>query len=102
NQLLRGHIGAYKYAKIRVRHGRSEEHTSELQSLTNLVCRLLLEKKISPRERAWVRCSPTASAMPKRAPGGSSTRRVYASFFFFYCSATPGTLPSSPPQPFSS
>src|SRR5437016_10027112 len=24
---------------------RSEEHTSELQSLTNLVCRLLLEKK---------------------------------------------------------
>mgnify|MGYP002525710381 CR=1 FL=1 len=25
--------------------GRSEEHTSELQSRTNLVCRLLLEKK---------------------------------------------------------
>src|SRR5258706_10866940 len=28
-----------------VRRRRSEEHTSELQSLTNLVCRLLLEKK---------------------------------------------------------
>src|SRR5258706_3890859 len=28
-----------------VRERRSEEHTSELQSLTNLVCRLLLEKK---------------------------------------------------------
>src|SRR5258706_6141894 len=27
------------------RRRRSEEHTSELQSLTNLVCRLLLEKK---------------------------------------------------------
>src|SRR5258706_5849262 len=27
---------------------RSEEHTSELQSLTNLVCRLLLEKKKEP------------------------------------------------------
>src|SRR5262249_61593756 len=27
------------------RKNRSEEHTSELQSLTNLVCRLLLEKK---------------------------------------------------------
>src|SRR5215213_10759246 len=27
------------------RAARSEEHTSELQSLTNLVCRLLLEKK---------------------------------------------------------
>src|SRR5258706_6668476 len=27
---------------------RSEEHTSELQSLTNLECRLLLEKKKTP------------------------------------------------------
>src|SRR2546427_9367512 len=27
------------------RHLRSEEHTSELQSQSNLVCRLLLEKK---------------------------------------------------------
>src|SRR2546430_4323811 len=27
---------------------RSEEHTSELQSQSNLVCRLLLEKKNSP------------------------------------------------------
>src|SRR5438093_12809117 len=30
---------------------RSEEHTSELQSLTNLVCRLLLEKKKKSEER---------------------------------------------------
>src|SRR5437899_12590426 len=29
----------------RGRRGRSEEHTSELQSLRHLVCRLLLEKK---------------------------------------------------------
>src|SRR5437016_5150322 len=29
---------------------RSEEHTSELQSLTNLVCRLLLEKKKTPEQ----------------------------------------------------
>src|ERR1019366_10827268 len=29
----------------RIGYNRSEEHTSELQSLTNLVCRLLLEKK---------------------------------------------------------
>src|SRR5256885_12130334 len=29
----------------RRRRGRSEEHTSELQSPCNLVCRLLLEKK---------------------------------------------------------
>src|SRR5438046_5634388 len=31
--------------KIERERARSEEHTSELQSLTNLVCRLLLEKK---------------------------------------------------------
>ena len=33
------------YAKERGKDGRSEEHTSELQSRRNLVCRLLLEKK---------------------------------------------------------
>src|SRR2546430_9140268 len=32
-------------AVLRGRDGRSEEHTSELQSQSNLVCRLLLEKK---------------------------------------------------------
>src|SRR2546427_8945065 len=31
---------------------RSEEHTSELQSQSNLVCRLLLEKKKSPCRRS--------------------------------------------------
>src|SRR5688572_31201392 len=30
--------------------GRSEEHTSELQSQSNLVCRLLLEKKKKKKE----------------------------------------------------
>src|SRR2546427_5121356 len=30
--------------------GRSEEHTSELQSQSNLVCRLLLEKKKKKRK----------------------------------------------------
>src|SRR5690554_7950158 len=33
--------------------GRSEEHTSELQSRPHLVCRLLLEKKKDLRERDW-------------------------------------------------
>src|SRR5438046_7484785 len=32
---------------------RSEEHTSELQSLTNLVCRLLLEKKKGDRQSPY-------------------------------------------------
>src|SRR5256885_4944142 len=35
--------------------GRSEEHTSELQSPCNIVCRLLLEKK-KKRPRAHTRC----------------------------------------------
>src|SRR5262249_57210752 len=36
----------WKYA-VAPGEARSEEHTSELQSLTNLVCRLLLEKQKS-------------------------------------------------------
>src|SRR5258706_599810 len=38
-------------AALRRAPERSEEHTSELQSLTNLVCRLLLEKKSRPQPR---------------------------------------------------
>src|SRR5438270_9952956 len=36
-------------AKLLKFHDRSEEHTSELQSQSNLVCRLLLEKKKEAR-----------------------------------------------------
>src|SRR5262249_60413742 len=36
---------AWSDGSLRPVRFRSEEHTSELQSLTNLVCRLLLEKK---------------------------------------------------------
>src|SRR5256885_6312470 len=46
-QVLRAHSGRKRAAREVVdRHlDRSEEHTSELQSPCNLVCRLLLEKK---------------------------------------------------------
>ena len=53
-QLLRRSDGAYVVRdkrlediaeKLNFDTPRSEEHTSELQSLVNLVCRLLLEKK---------------------------------------------------------
>src|SRR2546421_5166732 len=37
---------------------RSEEHTSELQSRSDLVCRLLLEKKKKIRTTANARCTP--------------------------------------------
>src|SRR5260370_21589850 len=56
---------------------RSEEHTSELQSHLNLVCRLLLEKKKnnmltrrSPSCRTWTRSRSTA----RRAPADPVTR----------------------------
>src|SRR2546426_3563546 len=44
---------------------RSEEHTSELQSPCNLVCRLLLEKKTAV---------PNPSSEPARAPPASPSR----------------------------
>src|SRR5438046_6956186 len=40
---------------------RSEEHTSELQSLTNLVCRLLLEKKKKKRPARTPRLRPMST-----------------------------------------
>src|SRR5688572_31124406 len=53
---------------------RSEEHTSELQSQSNLVCRLLLEKKntLPPiRYRTW---SGYARADPRRTSTRSRAR----------------------------
>src|SRR5258706_3418982 len=41
---LGGHLRRRRLHRS-IPRARSEEHTSELQSLTNLVCRLLLEKK---------------------------------------------------------
>src|SRR5437016_11435727 len=51
--LFRSHVGFEHGPTVWLKYQtvppdtRSEEHTSELQSLTNLVCRLLLEKKNS-------------------------------------------------------
>src|SRR5689334_23412523 len=45
---LRGQVGGG-------RRGRSEEHTSELQSQFHLVCRLLLEKKKEQKKRTYPR-----------------------------------------------
>src|SRR5258708_22506363 len=44
--------GAGHPRRARRRPGRSEEHTSELQSPDHLVCRLLLEKKKKKRENS--------------------------------------------------
>src|SRR5687767_4823240 len=55
---------------------RSEEHTSELQSLAYLVCRLLLEKKKYPVTRTW-----TLRTLPIQRP----CRELR---FFFHVAAT--------------
>src|SRR5256885_7989074 len=60
------HIAADKMMPVSLEL-RSEEHTSELQSPCNLVCRLLLEKKkttsthsVRIRTRSYPRCSSRA------------------------------------------
>src|SRR5258707_9686225 len=47
-----GHVGLQALGAGR---GRSEEHTSELQSRQYLVCRLLLAKKTTTRRPSWDR-----------------------------------------------
>src|SRR2546430_7727478 len=66
---------AFKATEFRRFVGRSEEHTSELQSQSNLVCRLLLEKKIHHHPfniRARTNLSPyttrRASCIPNIPP----------------------------------
>src|ERR1039458_1349422 len=57
---------------------RSEEHTSELQSLRHLVCRLLLEKKIMAALRGWgiVVSGPNAVTTWLPAPGASVSQAL--------------------------
>src|ERR1019366_7396367 len=91
---------------------RSEEHTSELQSLTNLVCRLLLENKHpvidqpqggkSGRRSLGVRRvghSP-ADALEKRKVLHAKRRRsgtLHACWFFFLMDTAPPETYSLPP-----
>src|ERR1022692_2623251 len=95
---------------------RSEEHTSELQSPCNLVCRLLLEKKKNeicsrfsnrPRKFAWS-LHPAHTAPPRHAGAGPwkpprllPPRETIGSFFFFFNDRAPTeTYPFPLPAPF--
>src|SRR5256885_3196060 len=62
-----------------VRAARSEEHTSELQSPCNLVCRLLLEKK-------------KKDCLMERLTGSKATTRHYSSSML--SASTLGWLPN--------
>src|ERR1035438_6867298 len=88
----------------RCRSCRSEEHTSELQSLRHLVCRLLLEKKKEkiyghpqgtptvPLPFSLLRAQPTVPvhASPRRParPVAKCYSRFLGLFFFFNDTAT--------------
>src|ERR1035438_4761900 len=74
---------------------RSEEHTSELQSLRHLVCRLLLEKK-EGRSGRGLTSSAWSSRRDKVAPTAHRQRRCP---FFFYGWGTHKTLPFFPTRP---
>src|SRR2546427_7978693 len=56
--------------------GRSEEHTSELQSQSNLVCRLLLEKKKQPHSP--LRTSPHLQKHSSTQVTGSSNTHTWS------------------------
>src|ERR1019366_3461301 len=90
---------------------RSEEHTSELQSLTNLVCRLLLEKK--KQDDLYFQLSPPEHYEPRNQSVKVETygpSKLYVTwvrelchtrynqilvFFFFNDTATPEIYPLS-------
>src|ERR1035441_9582051 len=94
---------------------RSEEHTSELQSLRHLVCRLLLERKKATCRRRGLRCpretSPDRAILPPRStpPGrgpsptapGLPRRPRHHLLFFLNERPTPKTppLPQARPSP---
>src|SRR5579883_2163096 len=66
--------------------GRSEEHTSELQSRENLVCRLLLEKKKihSPRDAYRAQCyNRRVRSGSERDSEAKFGRAAHKQFFFF-------------------
>src|ERR1039458_2684426 len=106
NQVIRHMLGR--------NHSRSEEHTSELQSLRHLVCRLLLEKKNHPDTKP--RPSPdrqaTPSAVSRRAlprtragesgrgaPVRSYTVADFDAAFFFFKEGGPHAVPPLLPTP---
>src|SRR3954464_12103206 len=81
---------------------RSEEHTSELQSHDNLVCRLLLETN-NERPTSSRRCSVASCCRcgwgRDRARGGETSGKLACWRFFFNLRAPPRNPHPSPAPP---
>src|ERR1035438_9692300 len=87
-------MGARSGPGVGRRSQRSEEHTSELQSLRHLVCRLLLEKKKKTPYCTIPLCAEhhpqlTLTVSPPRLCSSactitSSTQRAFVCIFFFF------------------
>src|SRR3989441_3646557 len=67
------HVAYRTVAVVVPHHPRSEEHTSELQSLAYLVCRLLLEKKKKTRPEPHSRMGEATQHAITRS---TSTERI--------------------------
>src|SRR3989441_332681 len=75
------------YVQWRTEKRRSEEHTSELQSLAYLVCRLLLEKKKKTCVRALGALTVVATASRFAHPHSHPSTRLFflsCRFLFFF------------------
>src|ERR1039457_2194351 len=92
-------------------HGRSEEHTSELQSPCNLVCRLLLEKKkktehthahrataraARPHADSRSECTQHRIVQPHCLPHLHSLYPCVFLFFFFFNDTAPPEISPFP------
>src|SRR6266403_494682 len=67
--------------EVRLRRLRSEEHTSELQSRRDLVCRLLLEKKNRNKYRKRIAAIPRNHISPVVYSGFKNLGKFFNFFF---------------------